>query len=319
MDTKQMQEAIQGLQQVFQQGQQLSQQLAEAMGGDDQDADDQDESMEGDESMEDEDQEGDEDDYASGEDPYADEDEEADSMGDDDSSEDEDDPYAMDDSEPADDEMPPDEQSQAKPQGDSEDEEYPDDEDNSSQKPLGKRLRDLEQFTGLSKSASSGTAQDRLSELEFEWLGEENSGPARDRVARLEKEAGIQSQSEQSPDVIELDTLLKTTANEAAKRAVQEYEAKSFNKSAGKKRKKKKADPEEDLPDPQTLRKSANRNGKKGSKRKRSAPEVQTDRQLEKKLGVESEDDLEKEISFGDVLMAQYQAQENGESLFSED
>lgn len=260
-------EALQALQQVFEQGLQIIQAMS---------SEDSEDSENPEEGMEDEDMEGDED-SESMDDMYND------------------DPYATKDDEGMDGEMPPDDQGMP-PQGD-EGDEYPDD-DEEDEKPMGKRVADLENLTGFRKSARSGNLASRLENLEFSWFGRSRNGNMRSRIRTLEKEAGITANNE-APDVIHLDQLIKSAASQGAKTAIAQMQ-KSLN--------------DEDLPDPKSLRKSA----RSQRTSKRVAPKSQSYEELAKSLGYE-EDDLDRTIGFGDSLMAIYRAQQNGSILFEED
>jgi hypothetical protein len=180
---------------------------------------------------------------------------------------------------------------------------------------LHDRVSQLENHTGLKKSASGGTLGDRISALEDEILGVEYEGPMIQRVSQLEKAAGVgpkpkaSNPVEDAPDEIPLDQLIKSAIQTGIQQAMAEKGITADVDDA-------------DLPDPATMRKAARQNGNHYGQRRASAPVQQTDEQLAKSaaaLGWD-EEDLDAEPSLGDVLLLQYHTQQMGEPMpFADD
>lgn len=164
---------------------------------------------------------------------------------------------------------------------------------------LHDRVSQLENHTGLKKSASGGLL-DKVAALEETILGTEYEGPLVARIGQLEKAAGITPEPE-APQEIALDDLIKSAIQEGIK----QYAAVA----------KVDEDDEDIIPDLRTMRKAA-RDGRYG-KRRSSAPEVATDEDLVKSAANFgwSKDSLDEPVGFGDALLLQYYSQQAGEPL----
>jgi hypothetical protein len=162
---------------------------------------------------------------------------------------------------------------------------------------LHDRVSQLEGHTGLKKSAS-GSLSERLDALESELLGLEYEGPLVERVMQLEKAAGINYPSNDAPDEIPLDALIKSAIQAGISRGMAELAGSS-----------------DELPNPAKLRKGA-KDQRYGQRRGRS-PQPQSDAELAKtaaQMGWD-EGDLDEPVSLGDALLMQYHAQQSGEAL----
>lgn len=181
---------------------------------------------------------------------------------------------------------------------------------------LNDRIARLEQHTGLKKAATAGTLLERIDQLETHWLGEEYEGSAQDRVEQLEsivlnksatdedrhRGSGRVEESDESPDVIPLDDLIKTAIKEGITAGMQQ-----LSKSAAN-------EPDDELPSAQELRRnrkmSKSAKGIKYGDRKAQAHLVQTDADLQKaasNLGMGG--DLDAPVSMGEALQMMYLAQ----------
>lgn len=174
-----------------------------------------------------------------------------------------------------------------------------DDQDGMGAASLHDRVSQLENHTGLKKSASGGLL-DKVAALEEAILGTEYEGPLVARVGQLEKAAGVQPEPE-APQEIALDDLIKSAIQEG----IRQYAAAA----------KDDEDDEDLIPDLKIMRKAA-RDGRYG-KRRSSAPEVATDEDLVKSAANFGwrEDSLDQPVSFGDALLLQFHAQQAGEAL----
>lgn len=175
-----------------------------------------------------------------------------------------------------------------------------DDGDGMGASSLHDRVSQLENHTGLKKSAGGGLL-DKVAALELEILGTEYEGPLMARVGQLEKAAGVRPEPE-APQEIALDELIKSAIQEGIKQYASARPA---------------ADDDEDdiIPDLSAMRKAA-RDGRFGKRRGR-APEVATDEDLVKSAANFGwrEDSLDQPVSFGDALLLQFHAQQAGEAL----
>ena len=247
-------ELLQQLSQVFQQGLKILQNAGAAGGDDDEDDEDLDTGADMDDD-EDEDDEG-------GFDMDG---------GDDDDDEDEDDD--------ADDE---DDEDDADEDDDMED----DDEGGDMPDNLHDRISKLEQHTGLKKFAKSGDMPLvlRLDNLEEHYLGETYEGTPYERTSQLEGYTGTGLAKSASPNVIPLDSLIKSAIGAG---------------SAS----------DDDYPSPASLRKSAVRYGTS----RRSTHAIASDDDLTK--AAESwgydEDELDEPIGLADLLRAQIHAKDH--------
>lgn len=161
---------------------------------------------------------------------------------------------------------------------------------------LHDRVSQLEGHTGLKKSAR-GSLGDRLDALESELLGQEYEGPMVDRVAQLEKAAGISYPSDDAPDEIPLDSLIKSAIQQGIQKGMAELVANDG-----------------DIPDVQSMRKSA-RGDRYGQRRGQRT--ITTDAELVKAASQFgwADDELDEPVTLGDALMMQYHAQQGGEPL----
>lgn len=177
---------------------------------------------------------------------------------------------------------------------------------------LHDRVADLESHTGLAKAAQTSSLRQRLDDLEDEILGVSYEGPMNQRLAQLEKAAGVtrrasaqrqtaaesaawSQQQPQAPDEIPLDTLIKSAIQQGIAQglAAQQQQPDYRNGS---------------IPNPQALR-SAAAQGRKGQQ-----PHLQADTDLVKaarQWGMNG-DDLDSPATFGDLLQMQYNAQMGG-------
>ena len=175
---------------------------------------------------------------------------------------------------------------------------------------LSDRVSQLEEHTGLQKSADAVGLLARITRLEESLLGVEYEGSAVDRVDQLAKSLGIYKKQvstanpspsaleDDAPEEIPLDVLLKTAIRS---------ELANLQKSS------------DGLPDVNTLRQTQPIIERQTARREPTT--LQTDAALvksAKQFGWE-EDDLDQEITFGDVLLLQHRAQQNDSSLFSDD
>lgn len=176
------------------------------------------------------------------------------------------------------------------------------DDDGDDGSSLHERVKDLENHTGLAKSAQQGDSlAARIDALEDEILGVQYEGPMPARLRQLEKAAGVErtarQQAQQSaPDEISLDALIKS--------AIQEGISQGLAASSAQ---------QNTLPNPQALRQTAAAASGAGGRRAR-APHLQSDEALIKaarQWGLDT-DDLDSTISFGDLLQMQYNAQQGG-------
>ena len=174
-----------------------------------------------------------------------------------------------------------------------------DDQDGMGAASLHDRVSQLENHTGLKKSASGGLL-DKVAALELQLLGTEYEGPLVARVGQLEKAAGV-SPEPVAPEEIALDDLIKSAIQEGIK----QY-AKALPQSD---------DDDDVIPDLGAMRKAA-RNGRYGQRRG-LVPEVVTDEDLVKSAANFgwSKDSLDEPVGFGDALLLQYHAQQAGEPL----
>lgn len=166
---------------------------------------------------------------------------------------------------------------------------------------LHDRVSQLEGHTGLKKSAR-GSLSDRLDALESQLLGQEYEGPMVDRVAQLEKAAGISfPEDDGAPDEIPLDSLIKSAIQQGIQKGMAELVQ---------------ADPgnDDEIPDVRSMRKSA-RDARYGQRRGQRT--ITTDAELVKAASQFgwSDDDLDEPVTFGDALLMQYNVQQGGEPL----
>lgn len=188
---------------------------------------------------------------------------------------------------------------------------------------LHDRISQLESHTGLKKSASSAPIVDRLDMLEEHWLGEAYEGSALDRVTQLEgvvlKKSATRNTRKQSrtqqpatpavddaPDVIPLDTLIKTAISEGVQQVLGQMQQTSSN----------------DLPSITNMRKDA-ATSRPAYNQRRSVASNQTQSDADLTKAAQSwgydEEDLDKPVSLGDALMLQYHATKSGASFGSDD
>lgn len=196
---------------------------------------------------------------------------------------------------PMDDDADDDEDMYDDDDGDMDDDAAGDDDGMGGGQSLHDRVSQLEGHTGLKKSAR-GSLSDRLDALESELLGQEYEGPMVDRVAQLEKAAGI-SYTSDAPDEIPLDSLIKSAIQQGIQRGMAELVANDGN-----------------IPDVQSMRKSA-RGDRYGQRRGQRT--ITTDAELVKaasQFGWD-DDELDEPVTLGDALMMQYHAQQGGEPL----
>ena len=198
-----------------------------------------------------------------------------------------------------------------------------DDEPDDMPKSLSDRVKQLESHTGLSKTAASHPLPVRVDALEEGLLGQQYEGSLLDRVEQLERvmsksaasavSADKASTTNEAPDVIPLDQLIKAAVNNAVQTALAEQARRQAATEAD-------LDADgDDLPDLSKLRK-ASRHQPVVSPPKRAA-HVVTDTDLEKAiqdLGYE-EKDLDEPAGFGDLLMMQRLADQRGTTLFADD
>lgn len=166
---------------------------------------------------------------------------------------------------------------------------------------LHDRVSQLEGHTGLKKSAR-GSLSDRLDALESQLLGQEYEGPMVDRVAQLEKAAGLGYPGDDgAPDEIPLDSLIKSAIQQGIQKGMAELVQ---------------ADPgnNDDIPDVRSMRKSA-REARYGQRRGQQT--ITTDAELVKAASQFGwrDDELDEPVTLGDALMMQYHAQQGGEPL----
>ncbi|MBT9316303.1 hypothetical protein [Leptothoe spongobia] len=176
---------------------------------------------------------------------------------------------------------------------------------------LHDRVSQLEEHTGLQKSAGAGLLT-RITKLEEALLGVEYQGAAVDRVDQLAKSLGIVTPQQQpvstassgvsddAPEEIPLESLIKA--------AIRSELSTHLQKSS-----------EATLPDVSDLRQAQPVIQRQPARREPTT--LQTDDALMKsaaQFGWE-ESDLDEEVTFGDVLQLQYNAQQGGSTLFSDD
>jgi hypothetical protein len=188
-----------------------------------------------------------------------------------------------------------------------------DDEDDMDDSGMGgsslhDRVSQLENHTGLKKSARGGSLLDAVAALEETILGTEYEGPLVDRVNQLEKAAGIsQRAQDQAPDEIPLENLIKSAIESGIQQAMATRDPEDNE------------DPDA-IPDLRQMRKAAK--GQRYGSRKGVAGAIVSDEDLVKSaasLGWDG-DDLDRPVSFGDALLLQYHSQQAGEPLpFSAD
>ena len=118
-----------------------------------------------------------------------------------------------------------------------------------------------------------------------------------DRVAQLEKAAGISYPSDDAPDEIPLDSLIKSAIQQGIQKGMAELVANDG-----------------DIPDVQSMRKSA-RGDRYGQRRGQRT--ITTDAELVKAASQFgwADDELDEPVTLGDALMMQYHAQQGGEPL----
>lgn len=188
------------------------------------------------------------------------------------------DPNAMDPNQGMPGEMPPDDQG-LPPSGDG-----PDGTGGS----LHDRVSELENHTGLKKSAHSSMAE-RLDALERHYLGEEYDGDPYLRLAALEKAAGVTEAQNEAPETIPLDVLIKSAIEQGIRQGLEQQN--------------------QNLPDLRQQRYSSQR---------RSTPTtVQTDEQLTKAAQAwgYSDDELDQPVGLGDALLYQYHVIQSGKAI----
>jgi hypothetical protein len=174
---------------------------------------------------------------------------------------------------------------------------------------LSDRIAKLESHTGLKKSATNMPLVQRVDALEDWHLGEQYEGSVAQRVEQLEGVLGLAS-SDEAPDVIALDDLIKSAIAEGAKIAVKNA-FKEMGVTSGKGGKPPKG---RNLPNVGEMRKAAA--STQYGRRRSQAPEF-TDEALAKAAkdwSMEGED-LEAPIGLADALMAQFYAGRSGGSL----
>lgn len=151
---------------------------------------------------------------------------------------------------------------------------------------LHERLRRLEAHTGLKKSATGGLVN-RVAALEREYFGVVYRGDLHERLAQLEEVALSKTAREQpveeAPRIIPLDELIKTAVQQGIEAGLKQAQPPSYP---------------DDL---DGLRKSV----------RRRQPVYHPEQ--------EADEDLDRPPSFGDVLLAQYHAQKQGDTLFPDD
>lgn len=184
---------------------------------------------------------------------------------------------------------------------------------------LHDRVSKLEGHTGLKKSASSPVGLlDRVAELEEVILGTEYEGPLGDRIGQLEKAAGVSTpkpatvaaESDEAPDEIPLDALIKSAIQAGIKEGMSAI-AKTMPQRQGD---------DDDLPNPATMRKAA-ANGNHYGQRRAAPQAIAGDADLVKaaqNMGY-TDEDLDAPASFGDLLMYQYHVGQGGQMLHSGD
>jgi hypothetical protein len=162
---------------------------------------------------------------------------------------------------------------------------------------LHDRVSQLEGHTGLKKSAR-GSLSDRLDALESQLLGQEYEGPMVDRVAQLEKAAGLGYPGDDgAPDEIPLDSLIKSAIQQGIQKGMAELVQ------------------ADEIPDVRSMRKSA-RDARYGQRRGQRT--ITTDAELVKAAASQfgwNDDELDEPVTLGDALMMQYHAQQGGEPL----
>jgi hypothetical protein len=174
---------------------------------------------------------------------------------------------------------------------------------------LSDRIAKLESHTGLKKSATNMPLVQRVDALEDWHLGEQYEGSVAQRVEQLEGVLGLAS-SDEAPDVIALDDLIKSAIAEGASLAVKNA-FKEMGIADGKGGKPPKG---RNLPNVGEMRKAAA--STQYGRRRSQAPEF-TDEALAKAAkdwSMEGED-LEAPIGLADALMAQFFAGRSGGSL----
>lgn len=179
---------------------------------------------------------------------------------------------------------------------------------------LHDRVSKIEQHTGLKKSAGAPLAA-RVDTLEEAYLGEMYEGEMSDRIAQLEeailtKSATVEKPApvveDEAPAEIPLGDLIKAATSAAVKEAMDAI-APLLQKSA---------QDDDGLPDLSKLR---------------GAPRV-GDRKAQRAVGGDdaalvkaanawgyNDSELDQPFTFGDALQAQWNAQQNGTTLFSDD
>ncbi|HEY9752448.1 MAG TPA: hypothetical protein V6C46_05830 [Coleofasciculaceae cyanobacterium] len=196
---------------------------------------------------------------------------------------------------------------------DDDDMDYGDDDDEPmpARKTLNERVKMLENHTGLMKKSAGATLATRLDDLEDAILGEQYDGSPLLRVRQLEKAAGLYksashpAKSDDAPDVIDLGDLIKSAIHQG----IQEGLAKSETTVSP-----------EGRPSPGDMRKAA-RNGAHYGSRKAQRTTVSTDEDLSKaaqRFGY-SEDELDKPVGLGDLLLMEWTANKAGQSVFNDD
>lgn len=184
---------------------------------------------------------------------------------------------------------------------------------------LHDRVSQLEDHTGLAKSADATSLRDRVDALEADLLGTVYEGPMVARIGQLEKAAGVgeakppaaaaeAADVDEAPDEIPLDLLIKTAVQEGAKQAIEQYKL-ALQQDL----------PDTQLPSPAEMRKSAN--GERASSGRRAQPSVvQSDEALVKaanQWGMGA--DLDAPVGFGEALQVMYEAQQSGMFIESDD
>ena len=151
---------------------------------------------------------------------------------------------------------------------------------------LHDRVSQLEDHTGLKKSAQGLPMAERIDALERHYLGEEFDGDPHKRVLQLEKAA----RQDEAPDTIPLDVLIKSAVQEGIRQGL--------------------AQQQDMLPD-------LNRQRYQGSQRRAQVSTVQSDTDLQKAAQAwgYAGDDLDEPATLGDCLAYQWHVAQGGRAL----
>ncbi|MBT9158967.1 MAG: hypothetical protein DDT26_00216 [Dehalococcoidia bacterium] len=151
---------------------------------------------------------------------------------------------------------------------------------------LHSRVQNLERHTGLRKSAASFPLYERVGALERHHMGEEFAGSMPERVLQLEHCLGLRKAASQAPDTIAIEDVIAAGIKRGIEAVTQ------MQKTAN------------DYPSPEQMRIMAPRR----SQPRYTVNTAEESAALHKSLGF-TDGDLDKPLSFGEALLAQYHLQ----------